>query len=599
VKGFATIDYIVLALYLLTVVLVGASFYRRKTTSREYFLGGKRMAWLPVGISIVAADTSAITLMGTPAWGYQHSMELAWLNIGYALAAPIVIFLFIPFYSRLDLFTAYEYLERRFSLAIRLVTSLLFQLLRVTHVAIAIYAPSIALTIVTGMSLWESIVLIGFLTTAYTSFGGMRAVIWTDVIQFSTVVTGLAVVFVLALGSIPGGIPGAIAAAEAAGKLRFLDLSFDPRVETSVWACLLGGIGDRSMPDIRKSLHQSLGRTGLRVSRVCLGTMTFGNPICEPDCQYLVSEALERGVNFFDTSNAYEGYDRSFGSPGGLGEELLGRSLEGRRHQAVICTKFANPVGHGPLDAGLSARHLEAELDKSLKRLRTDYIDIVLAHRWDMACTVDEVSRVFERWVRAGKVLSVGTSNWPVWRMAQLAEQNRATGRLPLAVSSPKYNLLNRGIELEHIPCALENGIALVTYQPFQGGILAGRYRRGQQPDPQSRGAEKPGWMPAIADSLFERLEALEALAAEAGMGLVPYVTAWVLSRPAVAAVVVGCRRPEQLRDVLQGAVQQFPQEHEVKLDALFPPPVPLSGESVLDFQNGAWKLLDSELCSR
>ena len=159
-----------------------------------------------------------------------------------------------------------------------------------------------------------------------------------------------------------------------------------------------------------------LGATGMRVSPVCLGTMTFGKPTGAQECEHLVGGALDRGVNFFDTSNSYEGYDRTFGSSGGVAEELLGKALQGRRHEAVICTKFANPVGQGPFDAGLSARHLDRELEKSLRRLGTDRIDVVLAHRWDSSTTVDEVLRVFERWVAAGKVLAVGVSNWPIWR---------------------------------------------------------------------------------------------------------------------------------------------------------------------------------------
>lgn len=349
----------------------------------------------------------------------------------------------------------------------------------------------------------------------------------------------------------------------------------------------------------QRGLYALLGRTGLSVSRVCLGTMTFGNPIGKEECRRLTEAALDRGINFFDTSNAYEGYDRSFGSAGGVGEDLLGQSLEGRRHSAVICTKFANPVGFGPLDAGLSARHLETELHKSLKRLRTDYIDLVLAHRWAAHANVDEVWNVFDRWVRAGKVLHVGVSNWPVWRMAQAAEAAMRNGRPSLSVSSPKYNLLNRGIELEHLPCAREYEITLLAYQPFQGGILTGRYKRGQQAEPGSRGAEKPDWMPDLDDAFFTRLEALQQLAADAAMPLVAYVAAWVLSRPQVASMVVGCRRPDQLTDVIAGAQAVFPKEHEKVIDKLFPSPGPRSGEAVLTFEAGSWNLIDSELAAQ
>lgn len=354
-------------------------------------------------------------------------------------------------------------------------------------------------------------------------------------------------------------------------------------------------ISSQKMSHPPHNLYAPIGPGGLLVSRVCLGTMTFGNPISGPECRTLVHAALDRGVNFFDTSNAYEGYDRSFGSAGGVGEELLGHSLEGRRHQAVICTKFANPIGGGPLDAGLSPRHLESELDKSLKRLRTDYVDIVLAHRWDAAATVEEVWRVFERWVSSGKVLMVGTSNWPVWRMAQAAGHARVSGGPALAVSSPRYNLLHRGIELEHIPCAAHYGIALLTYQPFQGGALIGRYRRSRPAPAGSRGSEMPDWLPSLDDVFYRRLEALEALAAESGMNLLQYVTSWTLSRRCVASMVVGCRTPAQLDEVVGGALRPFPVEQESKVDSLFPSPAPSSGEAVLSWGKDGWKLQDFE----
>lgn len=342
--------------------------------------------------------------------------------------------------------------------------------------------------------------------------------------------------------------------------------------------------------------YAPLGKTALRIARICLGTMTFGNPVDASKSARLVAHALERGVNFFDTSNAYEGYSRSFHSAGGIAEELLGRALARRRHEAVICTKFGNPIGSGPLDAGLSARHLETELEKSLRRLQTDYIDLVLAHRWDADASIDHLWTVFDRWVRSGKVLTVGTSNWPVWRMAQACEKNRYSGRPFLAVSSPRYNLLNREIELEHVPCAAEYGIALVTYQPFQGGLLTGRYRRDAQPPPNSRGAAMPSWMPPLDDQLFDRVQALESLARDADLTLLEYVTAWMLARPFVASIVVGSRSPDQLDQVLRGAIAKLPAEHAGRVDALFPPAAPRNGEAVLAWQEH-WRLLDQEPC--
>ncbi len=341
--------------------------------------------------------------------------------------------------------------------------------------------------------------------------------------------------------------------------------------------------------------YRTLGGSGIQVSRLCLGTMTFGNPVDQRHCAELVSHALDRGVTFFDTSNAYEGYDRTLGSRGGVGEELLGLALQGRRHEAVICTKFANPVGAGAFDAGLSSRHLDRELEKSLNRLRTDWIDVVLAHRWDPSCSISEIWAVFDRWVRSGKVRAVGISNWPAWRIAQAAEFAIHNHLPPPAVSSPKYNVMSRGIELEHLPCALHYGISLVTYQAFQAGLLTGKYHHGQATPLGSRGAEKAAWLALPEEDTFRRLETLAALASEAGMSPAEYAVSWILSRRGVASVIVGCRSPQQLDATLGAISKRIPAEHFQKIDSLFPPPRPASGEQVLRWTGTGWVLEDRE----
>lgn len=342
--------------------------------------------------------------------------------------------------------------------------------------------------------------------------------------------------------------------------------------------------------------YSPLGHSGLQVSRVCLGTMTFGNPIDKPECLRLVSAALERGVNFFDTSNTYEGYKRTLGSGGGLAEEILGEALDGRRDEAIICTKFGNPVGVGPFDAGLSARHLERELDKSLRRLRTDRIDLVLAHRWDASAFVDDLWRIFDRWVDAGKALAVGVSNWPVWRIAQASEIAATRNWPKLTVSSPRYNLLTRNIELEHIPCAVQYGVALVPYQPFQGGILTGKYRAGHEAPRDSRAFEKPNWMPVVSEAVLDKVQILKGLAEREGATPSQYALAWLLSRPGVASVVVGCRNLEQLDGAVAAASLGVTAQQLLEIDSLFPPPKPASGEQVLRWKDASWHLEETEI---
>jgi SSS family transporter len=196
---------------------------------------------MAAGISIIAADLSAITVMGVPAYAFKNNIQLLWLAVAYPLVAPIVIIVFVPFYSRLNLYTAYEYLERRFHLSVRLLVSLLFQILRGWHVAVAIYGPALVINLVTGLPVWQSVLVMGLFTTFYTALGGIRAVIWTDVIQFATVLTGIGLIFITAVRHVPGGIPAAFRAAHAAGKLDWINTSFDLSQLTSVWACVIGG----------------------------------------------------------------------------------------------------------------------------------------------------------------------------------------------------------------------------------------------------------------------------------------------------------------------------------------------------------------------
>jgi L-glyceraldehyde 3-phosphate reductase len=340
-------------------------------------------------------------------------------------------------------------------------------------------------------------------------------------------------------------------------------------------------------------MYSVLGTTGLHVSRICLGTMTFGSPLSPPDCERLVAQALDRGLNFFDTANIYEGYNRTFGSSGGVSETILGKALDGRRDEAVICTKFGAPVGAGAFDAGLSAKHLETQLEASLRRLRTDHVDLVLAHRWDATAAVETVWRVFDRWVRSGKVLFTGVSNWPSWRIAQAAEIARHNAWPEITAMSPKLSLLCRQPELEHLPCAEQYKIAVLPYQPLQGGLLTGRYQRGGKPPEGTRMAEKPDWTTTPDEAGWNRLEALGRLASEANVPVAVYSLAWVLSRRAVTSVIAGCRSAEQLEDLVASTQFTIPTEHFAELDRLFPPPDP-AGAAVLAWSDG-WKLRNLE----
>lgn len=238
---FGLAQWVIVSLYVLSVTLIGSLFYQKRASAAEYFLGGRSMSAIPVAISLVAADMSAISYMGLPAWSFQYNMELFWVSASIVLAVPVVMYVFMPFYMRLKLYTGYEYLERRFDLKTRLVASGLFLIMRGSHVALAIYAPSIVLSLLTGLSLHVSVLVMGVFTTIYTSLGGMKAVIWTDVLQFSILISGVVAVFWVTLRRIPGGLFQAFHTAASAGHMHLMNWSLDPHQLTAFWPAMIGG----------------------------------------------------------------------------------------------------------------------------------------------------------------------------------------------------------------------------------------------------------------------------------------------------------------------------------------------------------------------
>ena len=240
-KLFSPADWFILVGYIAAISLVGSLFYRKGASSKEFFLGGRRMTAIPVAISLVAADMSAISYMGAPAWTYQHNLELVWSSWSYLFVAPVVMFLFMPFYSRFKFYTAYEYLERRFDLKTRLLGSTIFLLMRASHVAIVIYAPSLILSLITGLPMVGCVLMMGVCTTLYTTLGGMKAVIWTDVMQFSILIIGLFTVSWLSISHVPGGIPTVWRVVNDAGRLHLFNFSTDLTELTTFWAAGIGG----------------------------------------------------------------------------------------------------------------------------------------------------------------------------------------------------------------------------------------------------------------------------------------------------------------------------------------------------------------------
>lgn len=239
-QGFTALDNAVLVFYLVLVVGMGSFFFRGQHNTEDYFLAGRRMPWVAVGVSIFASLFSAISLLGSPGWVYENDLTLGLTLVTIPIVTPIVIWVFLPFYHRLRVFTAYEYLERRFDPSVRLASSVLFLFLRGSYLAVVIYAPSLVLSTVTGLELQWTILLIGGLATLYTLLGGMKAVIWTDVVQAAVLFGGLILVTAILILRVDGGLGEIVAAASQGGPFR-IETGWNSWAEVTLVAVLING----------------------------------------------------------------------------------------------------------------------------------------------------------------------------------------------------------------------------------------------------------------------------------------------------------------------------------------------------------------------
>ena len=285
--------------------------------------------------------------------------------------------------------------------------------------------------------------------------------------------------------------------------------------------------------------YRTLGASGIQVSELCLGTMLFGGATPEAEARRIVDHAVAGGVNFIDTANAYVE---------GRSEEVVGGALAGKRDKVILATKVSNPVGPGPNDKGLSRVHVLAEVDKSLRRLKTDYIDLYYVHKIDADTPWHDVAETFGALVRQGKIRAWGLSNVRSWHIAEIAHVCRSAG-LPAPVAlQPYYNLMNRQPETEVLPAARNYGLGVVPYSPIARGVLSGKYQPNAVPPAESRAGRKDRrmleseWRPEsllIADKLRRHAEAR-------GVSLVAWATAWVLNNCSVSSAIAGPRTFEQ-----------------------------------------------------
>jgi aryl-alcohol dehydrogenase-like predicted oxidoreductase len=308
-----------------------------------------------------------------------------------------------------------------------------------------------------------------------------------------------------------------------------------------------------------------LGRTGLRVTEVCLGTMTFGIQADQATSFAIMDAAEAGGVNFFDTADVYPlggGVDLA-----GRTEEIVGRWLveRGARDRIVLATKCRGRMGPYANDEGLSRRHIIAACEASLRRLQTDYIDLYQVHAPDPETPIEETLRALDSLVQSGKVRYIGCSNYPAWRLADALWTSERAGLARFECDQPRYNMLFRMIEDEILPLCREHGVGVIAYNPLAGGMLTGRYRDKHQVQEGTRFA-----LPGAGDlyrrrywneEVFDVVDRLASFVEGRGHALVHVALAWVLARPGITSAIVGASRAEQLQESLQGVDLQLDEE--------------------------------------
>lgn len=316
--------------------------------------------------------------------------------------------------------------------------------------------------------------------------------------------------------------------------------------------------------------YTRLGRTGLQVSRLCLGTMTFGLQCDEPTSMAILDRAADGGITFIDTADVYP----LGGTPETIGrtEEIVGRWLRGRRDRFILATKCFGRSGPARWDQGNSRKHILDAVDASLRRLQTDYIDLYQLHGPDPSTPIDETLKALDDLVRWGKVRYVGCSNFLSYQVARAIGRSETLSLARFDSVQPRYNLLFREFERELLPLCLEEGIGVIPYNPIAGGLLSGKHHAGTPPEGTRFTLGTAGgryqdryWH----DAMFETVEAIRPVAAEADMPMAQLALAWVMANPVVTAPIIGASRPEQLDDTLGAAERPLSPMLKATLDDL------------------------------
>jgi aryl-alcohol dehydrogenase-like predicted oxidoreductase len=317
--------------------------------------------------------------------------------------------------------------------------------------------------------------------------------------------------------------------------------------------------------------YRTLGRTGVQVSRLCFGTMSFGGDADEATSAAMFGRCRDAGINFFDCADVYAG---------GRSEEVLGRLMAGDRDALVIATKVGFAMSADPNDRGLSRRHIARAVEGSLRRLGTDRIDLYFVHTFDPLTPMEEMLAALDDLVRAGKVLYLGASNWAAWQIAKGLGVSARCGLARFECIQPMYNLVKRQAEVEILPLALAEQMGVISYSPLGSGLLSGKYGKTGQPD---RGRLIENRMHRTRYSDPEYLDIAERFTAHAqarGVHPATLAVAWVMSHPSLTAPIIGARNPEQLEALLKAAEVVMTPEWRVELSALSPEPPPATDRS-------------------
>jgi aryl-alcohol dehydrogenase-like predicted oxidoreductase len=328
--------------------------------------------------------------------------------------------------------------------------------------------------------------------------------------------------------------------------------------------------------------YRRMGRTGLKVSEICLGTMTFGHGADEAEAGRIVGACLDAGVNFFDTANTYND---------GVSETMLGNLLRGKRRQVVVASKVFNPTGPGPNDSGHSRAHIMQAVEDSLQRLQTDYLDVYYVHHVDVQSPLEEMLRALDDLVRQGKVRYLACSNYEAWRLMAALSISERHDFSRFECYQPQYSLVVRDIEQELVPACEYAGLGVVVWSPLAGGFLAGRYKPGEARVAGSRSEE--GWafpMRDFAANHDETLAALLEVSAELGRSAAQVALRWVLDQRFITSTIVGARNAGQIAGSLRAAGWRLPEAARERLDkvSMLPHRYPRSMEDRMEERRNA-----------